>query len=201
MSILARIQKTITLGGESFNQSSAPSGDGTIVQNIALTAGLGGAVTKITDDSGIVMMDRVNHPFEDGDKVDVWFGDYCRHNMTVSLDSNNDLELTGGFGDALPVSGTEVVVRESYFCSVSVKTDDIRVLALTTTGDGIFYFLGVGDTSLFFVKVSKNYAYDWQAGSGTAAPFPAGQTVAKVLISHSEIIGAIMKFGILCENE
>ena len=201
MSILARIQKTITLGGESFNQSSAPSGDGTIVQNIALTAGLGGYVTKITDDSGIVMMNRVNHPFEDGDKVDVWFGDYCRHAMTVSLDSNNDLELTGGFGDALPVSGTEVVVRESYFCSVSVKTDDIRVLALTTTGDGIFYFLGVGDTSLFFVKVSKNYAYDWQAGSGTAAPFPAGQTVAKVLISHSEIIGAIMKFGILCENE
>lgn len=201
MSILARIQKTITLGGESFNQSSAPSGDGTIVQNIALTAGLGGAVTKITDDSGIVMMNRVNHPFEDGDKVDVWFGDYCRHAMTVSLDSNNDLELTGGFGDALPVSGTAVVVRESYFCSVSVKTDDIRVLALTTTGDGIFYFLGSGDTPLFLIKVNKNYAYDWQAGTGTAAPFPAGQTVAKVLISHSEIIGAIMKFGILCENE
>ncbi len=201
MSILARIQKTITLGGESFNQSSAPSGDGTIVQNIALTAGLGGAVTKITDDSGIVMMDRVNHPFEDGDKVDVWFGDYCRHAMTVSLDSNNDLELTGGFGDALPVSGTAVVVRESYFCSVSVKTDDIRVLALTTTGDGIFYFLGTGDTPLFSVKVNKNYAYDWQVGTGTAAPFPAGQTVAKVLISHSEIIGAIMKFGILCNNE
>ena len=201
MSILARIQKTITLGGESFNQSSAPSGDGTIVQNIALTAGLGGAVTKITDDSGIVMMDRVNHPFEDGDKVDVWFGDYCRHAMTVSLDSNNDLELTGGFGDALPVSGTEVVVRESYFCSVSVKTDDIRVLALTTTGDGIFYFLGVGDTSLFSVKVSKNYAYDWQTGSGATKPFPTGQTIAKVLISHNEVTGANMKFGILCNNE
>ncbi len=201
MSILARIQKTITLGGESFNQSSAPSGDGTIVQNIALPAGLGGAITKITDDSGIVMMTRVNHPFVDGDKVDVWFGDYCRHAMSVSLDSNNDLELTGGFGDALPVSGTEVVVRESYFCSVSVKTDDIRVLALTTTGDGIFYFLGTGDTPLFLIKVNKNYAYDWQAGTGTAAPFPAGQTVAKVLISHSEIIGAIMKFGILCNNE
>ena len=201
MSILARIQKTITLGGESFNQSSAPSGDGTIVQNIALTAGLGGAVTKITDDSGIVIMDRVNHPFEDGDKVDVWFGDYCRHAMSVSLDSNNDLELTGGFGDALPVSGTDVVVRESYFCSVSVKTDDIRVLALTTTGDGIFYFLGTGNTPLFLIKVNKNYAYDWQAGTGIAAPFPAGQTVAKVLISHSEIIGAIMKLGILCENE
>lgn len=201
MSILARIQKTITLGGESFNQSSAPSGDGTIVQNIALTAGLGGAVTKITDDSGIVLMNRVNHPFEDGDKVDVWFGDYCRHAMSVSLDSNNDLELTGGFGDALPVSGTEVIVRESYFCSVSVKTDDIRVLALTTTGDGIFYFLGTGDTPLFLIKVNKNYAYDWQAGTGTAAPFPAGQTVAKVLISHSEIIGANMKLGILCNNE
>lgn len=201
MSILARIQKTITLGGESFNQSSAPSGDGTIVQNIVLSAGLGGAVTKITDDSGIVMMNRVNHPFEDGDKVDVWFGDYCRHNMTVSLDSNNDLELTGGFGDALPVSGTDVVVRESYFCSVSVKTDDIRVLALTTTGDGIFYFLGTGDTPLFLIKVNKNYAYDWQTGSGATKPFPTGRTIAKVLISHSEIIGAIMKFGILCENE
>ena len=201
MSILARIQKTITLGGESFNQSSAPSGDGTIVQNIALPAGLGGAITKITDDNGIVVMNRVNHPFEDGDKVDVWFGDYCRHNMIVSLDSNNDLELTGGFGDALPVSGTEVLVRESYFCSVSVKTDGIRVLALTTTGDGIFYFLGTGGTPLFLIKVNKNYTYDWQAGSGTAAPFPAGQTVAKVLISHSEIIGAIMKFGILCNNE
>ncbi len=201
MSILARIQKTITLGGESFNQSSAPSGDGTIVQNIALTAGLGGAVTKITDDSGIVMMDRVNHPFEDGDKVDVWFGDYCRHAMTVSLDSNNDLELTGGFGDALPVSGTDVVVRESYFCSVSVKTDDIRVLALTTTGDGIFYFLGAGDTPLFSVKVSKNYAYDWQTGSGATKPFPSGQTIAKVLISHNEVTGANMKFGILCNNE
>ncbi len=201
MSILARIQKTITLGGESFNQSSAPSGDGTIVQNIALPAGLGGAITKITDDSGIVMMNRVNHPFlEDGNKVDVWFGDYCRHAMTVSLDSNNDLELTGGFGDALPVSGTAVVVRESYFCSVSVKTDDIRVLALATTGDGIFYFLGTGDTPLFLIKVNKNYAYDWQAGTGTAAPFPAGQTIAKVLISHSEIIGANMKLGILCDN-
>ena len=201
MSILARIQKTITLGGESFNQSSAPSGDGTIVQNIVLSAGLGGAVTKITDDSGIVMMNRVNHPFEDGDKVDVWFGDYCRHAMTVSLDSSNDLELTGGFGDALPVSGTEVVVRESYFCSVSVKTDDIRVLALTTTGDGIFYFLGAGDTSLFSVKVSKNYAYDWQTGSGATKPFPTGQTIAKVLISHNEVTGANMKFGILCNNE
>jgi hypothetical protein len=201
MSILARIQKTITLGGESFNQSSAPSGDGTIVQNIALPAGLGGVVTKITDDSGIVMMDRVNHPFEDGDKVDVWFGDYCRHNMTVSLDSNNDLELTGGFGDALPVSGTAVVVRESYFCSVSVKTDGIRVLALTTTGDGIFYFLRAVNIPLFSVKVNKNYTYDWQAGTGTAAPFPAGQTIAKVLISHSEIIGANMKLGILCNNE
>lgn len=201
MSILARIQKTITLGGESFNQSSAPSGDGTIVQNIALTAGLGGAVTKIADDSGIVMMNRVNHPFEDGDKVDVWFGDYCRHAMTVSLDSNNDLELTGGFGDALPVSGTAVVVRESYFCSVSVKTDDIRVLALTTTGDGIFYFLAAEDTPLFSVKVSKNYAYDWQTGSGATKPFPTGQSIAKVLISHNEVTGANMKFGILCNNE
>lgn len=201
MSILARIQKTITLGGESFNQSSAPSGDGTIVQNIALSAGLGGAVTKIADDSGIVMMNRVNHPFEDGDKVDVWFGDYCRHAMTVSLDSNNDLELTGGFGDALPVSGTDVIVRKSYFCSVSVKTDDIRVLALITTGDGIFYFLGAGDTPLFSVKVSKNYAYDWQTGSGATKPFPIGQTIAKVLISHNEVTGAIMKFGILCNNE
>ena len=201
MSILARIQKTITLGGESFNQSSAPSGDGTIVQNIVLSAGLGGAVTKITDDSGIVMMNRVNHPFKNGDKVDVWFGDYCRHNMTVSLDSNNDLELTGGFGDALPVSGTDVVVRESYFCSVSVKTDDIRVLALTTTGDGIFYFLGTGDTPLFSVKVNKNYAYDWQTGSGATKPFPTGRTIAKVLISHNEVTGANMKFGILCNNE
>lgn len=201
MSILARIQKTITLGGESFNQSSAPSGDGTIVQNIVLSAGLGGAVTKITDDSGIVMMNRVNHPFKDGDKVDVWFGDYCRHAMTVSLDSNNDLELTGGFGDALPVSGTDVVVRESYFCSVSVKTDDIRVLALTTTGDGIFYFLGTGDTPLFSVKVNKNYAYDWQTGSGATKPFPTGRTIAKVLISHNEVTGANMKFGILCNNE
>ena len=201
MSILARIQKTITLGGESFNQSSAPSGDGTIVQNIALPAGLGGAVTKNTDDSGIVMMNRVNHPFKDGDKVDVWFGDYCRHNMTVSLDSNNDLELTGGFGDALPVSGTDVVVRESYFCSVSVKTDDIRVLALTTTGDGIFYFLGAGNTPLFSVKVNKNYAYDWQTGSGATKPFPTGRTIAKVLISHNEVTGANMKFGILCNNE
>lgn len=201
MSILARIQKTITLGGESFNQSSAPSGDGTIVQNIVLSAGLGGAVTKITDDSGIVMMNRVNHPFKDGDKVDVWFGDYCRHAMTVSLDSNNDLELTGGFGDALPVSGTDVVVRESYFCSVSVKTDDIRVLALTTTGDGIFYFLGTGDTPLFLIKVNKNYAYDWQTGSGATKPFPTGRTIAKVLISHNEVTGANMKFGILCNNE
>ncbi|MDD2626377.1 MAG: hypothetical protein PHI87_02375, partial [Candidatus Methanomethylophilus sp.] len=134
-------------------------------------------------------------------KVDVWFGDYCRHAMTVSLDSNNDLELTGGFGDALPVSGTDVVVRESYFCSVSVKTDDIRVLALTTTGDGIFYFLGAGDTPLFSVKVSKNYAYDWQTGSGATKPFPSGQTIAKVLISHNEVTGANMKFGILCNNE
>ena len=201
MSILARIQKTITLGGESFNQSSAPSGDGAIVQNIALPAGLGGVVTKITDDSGIVMMNRVNHPFEDGDKVDVWFGDYCRHAMSVSLDSNNDLELTGGFGDALPVSGTAVVVRKSYFCSVSVKTDDIRVLALTTTGDGIFYFLGAGNTPLFLIKANKNYAYDWQTGSGATKPFPTGQTIEKVLISHSEIIGAIMKFGILYNNE
>ena len=201
MSILARIQKTITLGGESFNQSSAPSGDGAIIQNIALPAGLGGVVTKITDDSGIVMMNRVNHPFEDGDKVDVWFGDYCRHNMIVSLDSNNDLELTGGFGDALPVSGTEVVIRESYFCSVSVKTDDIRVLALTTTGDGIFYFLGAGNIPLFSVKVNKNYTYDWQAGTGTAAPFPAEQTIAKVLISHNEVTDVNMKFGILCNNE
>lgn len=201
MSILARIQKTITLGGESFNQSSAPSGDGTIVQNIVLSAGLGGAVTKITDDSGIVMMNRVNHPFKNGDKVDVWFGDYCRHAMTVSLDSNNDLELTGGFGDALPVSGTDVVVRESYFCSVSVKTDDIRVLALTTTGDGIFYFLGTGDTPLFSVKVNKNYAYDWQTGSGATKPFPTERTIAKVLISHNEVTGANMKFGILCNNE
>lgn len=201
MSILARIQKTITLGGESFNQSSAPSGDGTIVQNIVLSAGLGGAVTKITDDSGIVMMNRVNHPFKNGDKVDVWFGDYCRHAMSVSLDSNNDLELTGGFGDALPVSGTDVVVRESYFCSVSVKTDDIRVLALTTTGDGIFYFLGTGDTPLFSVKVNKNYAYDWQTGSGATKPFPTGRTIAKVLISHNEVTGANMKFGILCNNE
>lgn len=212
MSITSRIQKSVTLGGEPFNQSVSPTGDGVIVQSVTLPAALSGILTeRISDNSGIVSINGGIHSFVETNRIDVWWPpvfnqddekyDQNHKNMELSLDSNNDLELTGGFGDKLPNVGSTVFVRATYAIPLSVNTNQLLALILHTAGNGEFHFTQTNEVPLFSVAINKGFVFDWQNGSGAPAPFSANQAIGKIFISHTETTSsADMKIGMLLTN-
>lgn len=213
MSITSRIQKSVTLGGEPFNQSTSPVGDGVIVQSITLPAALSGILTeRIGDNSGVVSINGGNHSFLETDHIDVWWSpewnwdiaefETNRKNMQLSLDSNNDLELTGGFRHKLPPVGTPVFVRATYAIPIAINTNQLLALILFTAGSGGFHFTQANNASLFSVDINKGFVFDWQKGSGDPAPFSADQAVGKIFVSHTETTSsAEMKIGMLLTNK
>lgn len=212
MSITSRIQKSVTLGGEPFNQSISPIGDGAIVQSVTLPAALSGILTeRIGDNSGVISVNGGNHSFLETDRIDVWWPpkwnvdivefETNRKNMQLSLDSNNDLELTDGFGHKLPPVGTPVFVRATYSIPIAINTNQLLALILFTAGSGGFHFTQANNVQLFSININKGFVFDWQKGGGDPAPFSADQTIGKIFVSHMETSSsAEMKIGMLLTN-
>lgn len=206
MSITNRIQKTILLGGETFSQSTASTGEIVIAQNHNIPAALPaefvsrGSATELT----------IKPPPElavDGAWFDVWWAGGSRKRMpSIELSNNEEFMLSGGSGDDFPSGPTNYMVRHSYFVTLQFNTAQVLMMLLSSTEDGEFHFSTIANNfgaaqTTFSIETNKNFVYDWQRGSGILPyHYMTSSTINKIYLTPNKTAGinpATMKIGML----
>lgn len=211
MSITTRLQKTITLGGESFNQSVSSTGETVIVQNHNIPAALPAEFVQRNADNEIEIIPPPELAI-DGAWFDVFWAGGSRKRI-ISLASGQSpgsiFTLSGGTGDDYPVEETNYMVRHSYFSQLKFNTSAILMMLLSSSEDGEFRFSNRADNfgpafDKFSVEVNKNYLYDWQLRSGILPYLYMGSvTIQNVYMTPNKnaknagASAAVMKIGIL----
>jgi hypothetical protein len=200
------MNKTVSIGGSRFNQSSAITGDGEIVHDISMSAGSGGSLTTRTDDNiGVVTADSSVHAFVTEDRVDVYWYDAddvvsgCRRGMEVTGASGAEISIDGGSGDNLPTQGTTVRIIEPIALDVSVLGTNVNAIALYTVAYGQFVFIDDGALEALAKEVGSGRTWMWQNDSGEDNPI-TGDQIETVYISHSGSVATTMRVGIIYDN-
>jgi len=201
MTVAASIQKTMNLGGITFNQSSAPTGDGMIVHSVSIApADAGNLTTRTDDDTGIVTVDDSGHSFVELDRVDVYWSGGCRRGMDVGTVSGSTVAIDGGSGDNLPVEDTEVTIMEPIAFDVSLLGTNAVAILLATAKLGQFTFCASDDTEHFQKELGEGDSYEWHSGNGTTNPI-TGDQIDIVYVSHGDTAAVTMKVGVLYDND
>lgn len=200
MSVSGTITKSISLGGQTFNQSSTPSADAFIVHNESVAAGEEGSLTTRTDaDTGVITVDDSGHSFAETDRVDVYWTAGCRRGMSVSSVTGAAITVDGGSGDDLPAEDSTVTIIEPVLLDLSVLGTRVEAILLSTDTRGQFVFIDDGSLEAYQKELGAGYSFDWIDGNGTTNPI-TGDQIEGVYISHDGSSAATMKVGILHDN-
>ena len=208
MSITNRIQKTILLGGETFSQSTASTGEIVIAQNHNIPAALPAEFVQRKADNEIEIIPPPELAI-DGAWFDVFWADGSRK-RTISVASGSSpgaiFNLSGGAGDDFPSEPTDYMVRHSYFSAIRFNTAQVLMMLLSSTEDGEFHFSTIASNfvaaqTTFSIETNKNYVYDWQRGSGILPDhYMTSSTIYKIYLTPNKTTGinpATMKIGML----
>lgn len=201
MSVAGSVTKSMRLGGVTFDQSSAPSGDGMVIVEESVAAGEEGDLTTRTDDdTGIVTVDDSGHAFVVDDKADIYWSGGCRRFMDVTAVSGAAVTIDGGSGDNLPVVDTEVTLVEPTTFEVYCDGDYVQAIFLSAAKQGQFTFATGVPAEVWSRELGEGKAYLWETGDGVDNPL-TGQFISYVFISHSDTTAATMKVGVVYNNQ
>ncbi len=200
MSVSASINKTTSVGGETFNQASAPSADAVIAHNVSVLPGDEGELTTRTDgNTGVITVDDSGHSFVQNDRVDVYWNGNCRRGMSVLSVSGALVTLDGGGGSNLPDQGSDITIVEPVALDLSVLGTLVKAILLQTAKLGQFVFCATGPTEHFQKELGEGKMWDWEDGNGTVNPI-TGDQIDIVYLSHGDTAAVIMKVGVLHDN-
>lgn len=199
MAVRTSVNKTVTIGGKTLQETTTIDTDGAIVQEVSVAAGETGTVSARTDDdTASIDIDESGHTFTNGDRVDVYWAAGCRRGMTVGTVAGNTVPIDGGSGDALPALSTAVTLVEPVQLDVGVAGTDVSSIALYTATHGQFVFDNAG-TEHLAVELEDGKVYVWTAGSGIDNPI-SGDTIVSVYVSHDGTAAATMRVGVGYDN-
>jgi hypothetical protein len=190
---LVSISVNIPAGGLTVNgniQAQGTSQGNRQLSPIAAQAGL--LTTRTSDTAGIVTLGAAPISISEGDKVDVYWENGLRYQMTVSSVASDAVTLTGGAGAVLPALDTPVTVgvlssktMQAGSNTMMVLGDALQHLAIGSDRQSSVVFLDADGAVLAQVALPKNGGGVWPNGLGAANPL-AGDTVASVAASFGD---------------
>jgi len=200
MNIKGRVQKVITIGGENFNQTTTPVGDGMVVTKVLVPAAEHSLMlTKTADDEGAISV-PISGVLNSG-LLDVWWSGGLRRGMTAEMNSTGDIAISGGNGDALPAENTELRISIPIIRKLGIKRAREDCIAYASEGDS--YFDLVDDSGYTITRrVPAGSTYLWEEGSGIErSRFFIGTIITELRFSHCELSPKVMRAGLLYRNK
>lgn len=199
MSVSAKVRKNMLLVGVQFNQSSTPSGDGMIIQDVSVPVGNQGDLTTRTDhNTGVVTLDDSGHYIETWDIVDLYWSGGCRTSMMVTNVTGATITLDEGSGDILPAEGVAVILSLRTELDVEVLGTNVAAIFLYASKLGNFFFMESA-TLRWQKELGEGKAFAWEEGDGVANPI-TGHSISSVGVSHGDAAAATMRVGIVYNN-
>ncbi len=201
MSVNGTVQKTINLGGITFNQTATPTGDGMVAHSVVVPVATAGSLSARTDDNmGVVDVSDSGHSFIQTDRVDLYWTGGSRRGVSVSSVSGSLISIDGGAGDVLPAESSDVQITKPKLLDAAITGDNVKAIFFHTSLLGQITLVDSVDAELMSKKVGVNAVYDWEENNGEVNPI-AGDTVAGIYLSNSSTtVEATMKVGIVYTN-
>lgn len=189
MSIDATYAKSFSAAGMSFASNATVSSDLATPWSVTLAAAKAGSLTTRTDnDTGTLTM-ATGHGITTGQRLDVyWFNSDGtiagrRYGMTVGTVSGDSVPIDGGGGDNLPVAATAITAMVPDEETIALTGNNAMAIVAKCPIGGTVVFATSGNATILAITLTAaNTVYIWASGEATN-PF-AGQTVAKVFLSH-----------------
>lgn len=182
------IQRSVTALGRSFSFSKTVTADGAVTKEPPLPAAKAGTLsTRSGDTSGTLTLES-GHGVASDTKLDVYWADGTRVNVTVGTVSGTSVPITSGSGDNLPAQGTAVTVMAPHEEEWVVTAANMTGLAVGCSGTPcVARFVDSEDADVVTIVVNPgSQAYAWAEGMGDN---PITDDVAKVFLSHGSSAG------------
>jgi len=197
--IQARFQRAFQVSGLTFNTVLTVEAEFAPPWSVELPAAKTGQLTTRTDnDTGVLTM-AGGHGITTGARLDVYWSGGSRRGMTVGTVSGNTVPIDGGAGDALPANMTSITAMVPSEEVLAVPGNNAQAVAVNCPVGGTVVFATSGNTEIFAsVRTSANPTEVRVFSEGTNVF--AGQTVAKVFLSHGSSAGASTLTGAVMYN-
>lgn len=189
---VAKINRTTTVFGRSYNQTDQVEGDGAFKRDPTVPAAKTGTLTTRTDNDTGVIGAQAGHGIVSTNKVDVFWDGGSRTGMTATVAGDN-ITVDGGTGDNLPVVNTPVTLTLRATEEFPVPTgDNLLMLTVYSPGRGAVTFANVDDTFLHPVRFDEAGTYTWYVNTGITDPNPfAAQAITKAYFSNGDATKAV----------
>lgn len=182
------ITRANTILGE-FNITRSLIADGWVTKDPAMGAAKIGALTTRTSDSVGTLTMAVGHGIIDADRLDLYWLDpdgvtrRYRYGCTVGVVAVNEVPITAGAGDVLPVDEHAITAMVPNLESFPVLTAAMKMLAVGCEAPMIAVFMSVVPAVVLAVTADGNQdSYVWDINGGMANPF--GADTVDVYLSH-----------------
>ncbi len=196
MSIDATYARSFVIAGLNFTISTTLSSDLATTFSEEVAAAKSGSLTTRTDTNTGTLTMESGHGITTGVRLDLYWDGGRRYTVLVGTVSGTSVPIDLGGGDDLPAVSTEVTAM--------VPTEE----ALVVTGDNVTSIAGGCDTTGTIVFCDNSYvvlhaielesgttpSYVWNSADGGTNPL-AGDSVTKVLLSHSDAANAHDLYG------
>lgn len=197
-----KMNRTIPAAGKSLGESLSLSGEDLLVKEVPIPAAQPGTLTLRTNNTtGTLTMDIGGHGIVDADLVDLYWDvggvKGYRRSVVVGVVAGTSVPISGGSGDNLPAQDSAIRVHVQVEKELNFEGDDVVALIFSTPVRGTFILAGADDAEDMFKHLGAGCSYVWhELGCGEDNPI-AGDTIAKVFITHGELSEKFMKVGVL----
>ena len=191
-----------TIGGKTYVSETTVDAELAVEFDKNLGAAKEGDLTTRTDnDTGTLTM-AAGHGITTGARLDVYWDGGCRYGMTVGTVATNSVPIDGGAGDNLPAAATAITAMVPAEEAVGVTGNNVAAMGAftnTTASKAAVVWADGSSATLAACVVTGGSDYIWTDQDGTTNPL-AGDTVAKVFVSHGDSTGTKRVRGILAYN-
>lgn len=191
----------VAIAGRSYKQRTEVEGNNSAGTSPTLAAAKTGSLTTRTDANTGTLTMAGGHGIQTGDKLDVYWADGVRYNMTVGSVAANSVPIDGGAGDSLPSASTAITAMVPNDEVAAAAGDDVVAIVASSPAKGVVCFLD-GSNAVLFAAPFRDAAggtFDWATGDLLTNPL-AGVTVAKIRTSHGDSTAARTVTGRLLYN-
>lgn len=198
MSATARYVRTFEIGGKQFSETKSLSADKSQVIEKTLAAAKTGTLTTRTDANTGSLTLAASHGVVDGDYLDVYWSGGARRGMLVGTVATNVVPVDGGDGDDLPTASTALTVMVRQEEALHFAGDDLKALSFYCQAKATMVLAGSDDAEDWAqVTNTAGGIGGWSADTPDANPV-AGDTIAKVFLSHGDSTGSkTIRVGVL----
>jgi hypothetical protein len=182
------ITRTASALGRTFRLDKTVSADGAVTKEPPLPAAKAGTLSTRSSDTAGTLTLGTGHGVASDTKLDVYWSNGTRVNVTVGTVAGNAVPITSGSGDNLPAQGAAVTVMAPHEEEWVVTAANMTGLAVGCSGTPcVARFVDSEDADVATIVVNPgDQDFVWADGLGDN---PITDDVVKVFLTHASSTG------------